>query len=81
MSKTYSNLRLVRSDDGSSWSVYATWYDDDEGRDGKPFGNVEWEVPEWTGLESEREALSIIRGYEDGTLAEDLIPWHPHQHT
>jgi hypothetical protein len=80
MANIYSNLLPVRNGADGTWSIYATWYDDDDGENG-PIGNTEWEVPEWTGLESEKEAQEIIQGYEQGTLAKDLCPRHPHYHT
>lgn len=81
MSNLYSNLRPVRNDIDGTWSVYATFFDSDEGTDGSPAGDTEWEVPEWARLDSEVEACEIIDGYEKGTLAIDLMPRHPSYYT
>jgi hypothetical protein len=76
----YYNLRPIEDTAVASWSIYATWYDEDNDQHGKPVGETEWEVPEWTGLGSERQALKIIEEYADGWLAADLCPCHPHFH-
>jgi hypothetical protein len=70
-------------EEDGTWSIYATWYDTDDRDDaeGGPIGWTEDEVPEWTGLRSEAQALAIIQRYNDGTLPPRLMPEHPHRYT
>lgn len=81
MAKLYSDLRPVEDEMEGSWSIWATYYEDDLDANECPIGPIEWEVPEWTGLDSEEEALEVIERYKAGKLPSDLRPVHPHQHT